>query len=334
MVANSVDEGWIRTMMRLEEMSQLVKRVRENVNAVMVGKEAVTDYLLIALFAGGHVLLDDVPGTGKTMTAKTFAASLGCSVKRVQFTADLLPSDITGINIFNQKTSEFELRKGPVFANILLADEINRATPRTQSSLLEAMEEKQVTIDGNTYKLPLPFLVMATQNPLDQQGTFPLPEAQLDRFLLKIPSGYPNMEQEDIMLQRFAADDPLAATQPVTSPEELLALQQQLKNIHVGTAVRHYLLTIIEKTRQHPDLSYGVSPRGSLQLYQAARARALIHGRTYVEPDDVKALVEPVCAHRLSTGDGFSDPSDIQQVLMDIVRQVPVPTEQAQQESR
>ncbi len=321
-------------MMRLEDTTQLVQRVRDNVNAVMVGKEAVTDYLLIALIAGGHVLLDDVPGTGKTMTAKTFAASLGCSVKRVQFTADLLPSDITGINIYNQQSSQFELRQGPVFANILLADEINRATPRTQSSLLEAMEERQVTIDGDTYKLPLPFLVMATQNPLDQQGTFPLPEAQLDRFLLKIPSGYPNMEQEDTMLQRFASDDPLASTQAVTTPEQLIAMQQLMKEVHVSAAVRQYLLAIVDKTRHHPELAYGVSPRGSLQLYQAARARAMIAGRDYVEPDDVKALVVPVFAHRLSMGDGLSDDGDILRVLADIVRQVPVPTELAQQESR
>ncbi|MDT9725610.1 MoxR family ATPase [Xylanibacillus composti] len=320
--------------MRLEEMTQIVQRIRSNVNAVMVGKEAVTDYLMIALVAGGHVLLDDVPGTGKTMTAKTFAASLGCSVKRVQFTADLLPSDITGINVFNQQKSEFELRKGPVFANILLADEINRATPRTQSSLLEAMEERQVTIDGDTYKLPLPFLVMATQNPLDQQGTFPLPEAQLDRFLLKIPSGYPNLEQEDTMLQRFASDDPLAAVRAVTTPDELEAMQLLLKEVHVSAAIRQYLLAIMDKTRQHPDLAYGVSPRGSLQLYQAARARALIAGRNYVEPDDVKALIGPVCAHRLSMGDGLSDFSAVQQVLEEIVRQVPVPTELAQHESR
>jgi MoxR-like ATPase len=309
------------------ENNQWIERIISNINEVIVGKEEVIEQLIIALIANGHVLMDDVPGTGKTMLAKTFARSLDCQMKRVQFTPDLMPSDITGLNIYNQSTSSFELIRGPVFTNILLADEINRATPRTQSSLLESMEERQVTIDGVSYTLPELYMVIATQNPLEQQGTFPLPEAQLDRFLLKIGMGYPTMKEEDAILCRFTSSNPLNELMPVITPSEIITLRKQLAHIYVSPEVRQYMLSIVDKTRKHPDLACGVSPRASLQLYQACKARALIHGRNFMIPEDIKNLVKQVLTHRLIASNGFMDNSITASILDEILRQTAVPTE-------
>ncbi len=302
--------------------------VIDNVSSVVVGKESVLEHLLIALLAPGHVILEDVPGTGKTLLAKSLARSLACEMKRIQFTADLLPSDVTGINVFNQQTAQFELRRGPVFANILLADELNRATPRTQSSLLECMEERQVTIDGATYPLDSPFIVVATQNPIDNHGTFPLPEAQLDRFMLCLSMGYPSGDEELAILKRFTSDNPLDELQAVLGRDEIRELQAQVPKVHVSDAVYDYLLAIVAATRSHSDISFGVSPRGSLQLLKAAQARALLRGREYVLPDDVKSLVKPVFAHRLILKDTFRGETNRAHPLLDsLLAGIPVPTE-------
>ncbi|WP_058301512.1 AAA family ATPase [Gorillibacterium timonense] len=285
--------------MELHEIRGLTDRIRDNVAQVIVGKEEAVELILIALITGGHVLLEDVPGTGKTLLAKTIARSLDCSFKRVQFTPDLLPSDISGINFFNQKSGEFEFRAGPLFAHILLADEINRATPRTQSSLLEAMEERQVSVDGDTRALPDPFLVIATQNPVENQGTFPLPEAQLDRFLLKLAMGYPSTEEGVELLIRFKEQNPLASVRPVADRSQLVAAGQAYSRVRVSEDLLRYLVEIAEKTRIHPELSLGVSPRGTQALLRSAQALAVIRGRDYVLPDDIKKLVKPVFAHRL-----------------------------------
>jgi MoxR-like ATPase len=270
-----------------------------NVERVVVGKRQPARLLLVALMCEGHVLLEDVPGLGKTLLAKTLAASLDCSFRRLQFTPDLLPSDITGSHVFNQQTAQFEFRPGPVFANVLLADEINRATPRTQSALLEAMEERQVSVDGVTMPLPRPFLVAATQNPVELEGTFPLPEAQLDRFLLKVRMGYPEEDEEALILSRFAADDPLPGLRPAVGPAELAAWREQRGRVRVADDVRDYLLRLVRSTRGHADLALGASPRAALALYRASQAWALLEGREYVLPDDVKQLAPAVLVHRL-----------------------------------
>jgi MoxR-like ATPase len=270
-----------------------------SVDRVIVGKRHVTRLLMVALLCEGHVLIEDVPGVGKTLLAKTLAASLACTFKRVQFTPDLLPSDITGSQVFNQHTAQFEFRPGPVFANILLADEINRATPRTQSALLEAMEERQVSVEGVSQRLPRPFLVAATQNPIELEGTFPLPEAQLDRFLLKIGIGYPEEDEEALVLTRFAADDPLPDVHAVVAPDQLHEWQRRRGEVRVAEDVRSYLLRMVRSTRGQPDLTLGASPRAALALYRACQAWALLDGRGYVLPDDVKALAGPVLTHRL-----------------------------------
>ena len=275
------------------------ERLRENVGRVMVGKGDVVELMLVALLVGGHVFIEDVPGTGKTTLAKTLARSLNCAFGRVQFTPDLMPSDVTGINYFSQKEGEFRFRPGPIFAQILLADEINRATPRTQASLLEAMQENQVTIDGETRQLPSPFLVLATQNPIELEGTFPLPEAQLDRFLLRLKIGYPSEEEEGTMLVRFEHDDVLSSLEPVVEPEDLVAAQESTTRVRLDDSLRGYLVQIVQATRNHPALEMGASPRASLALYRAAQALAVLRGRDFVLPDDIKYLVEPVLAHRL-----------------------------------
>lgn len=275
------------------------KTITENIGRVIVGKAESLELLLVALLADGHVLIEDIPGLGKTLLAKSLAKSIGASFKRVQFTPDLLPADITGFNIYDQQTGEFVFQPGPVMANVLLADEINRTIPRTQSSLLESMEERQVTVDGRTYMLPDPFFVMATQNPIELEGTFPLPEAQLDRFVLRMGLGYPDKEEEMEILTRFQENDPLRDLEAVATPESISEMRQARKAIHVSRSVREYIAGIVRATREDPCLRLGGSPRGSLGLMRCAQALAALRGRTFVLPDDVKILAVPVLAHRL-----------------------------------
>ena len=275
------------------------QRVIENVGRVIVGKEEVVELVLVALLCEGHVLIEDVPGIGKTTLAKAVARSLGCTFKRIQFTPDLLPSDVTGIYFFNQKRQEFEFRPGPIMAQIVLADEINRATPRTQSALLEAMQERQVTVDGETRPLPRPFLVLATQNPIELEGTFPLPEAQVDRFLLRLKLGYPTVDEENRILLRFERSDPLEELEPVVSTQELLSMQEESRRVRVEESVRGYIVRVCRATRGHPAVELGASPRGTLFLYKTAQALAALRGRDYVIPDDVKYLAPFVLTHRL-----------------------------------
>ena len=305
---------------------QFAQAVQNNVAQVIIGKADVTELLLVALLTEGHVLLEDVPGIGKTTLAKALARSLDFSFARIQFTPDLLPSDVTGINYYNQKRQEFEFRPGPVLSQLLLADEINRATPRTQSSLLEAMQEHQVTVDGQTYPLPRPFLVMATQNPIELEGTFPLPEAQLDRFLMQVQLGYPSETEEDEILLRYQRDDPLLELQTVASTADVLELQRQVTEIHVNTDVRHYILQVVRATREHEAVELGVSPRGTLALFKASQALAALRGRTYVIPSDVQHLCPPILTHRVHINPqvrlrGRTPP----QVVASIVEAVPVP---------
>jgi MoxR-like ATPase len=309
-------------------IAEVGKRVRENVQKVIVGKDDVIDFAMVAVLCEGHILIEDVPGIGKTTLARALAASLGCTFRRIQFTPDLLPSDVTGINYFNQKTQEFEFRPGPVMSQVVLGDEINRATPRTQSALLEAMQEQQITVDGVTYHLPRPFLVLATQNPIELEGTFPLPEAQVDRFLMRLSIGYPTESEEHAMLLRFERQDPLEDLSAVASPEELILLQRRVRETRIEESIRGYIIDIVRATRQHPDIDLGVSPRGTLALYKGAQALAAIRGREYVLPDDVKLLAPHVLTHRIMIspttrlrGRSLSD------VLMDVIETVPVPVE-------
>jgi MoxR-like ATPase len=266
---------------------------------VIIGKADVTELLLVALLTEGHVLLEDVPGIGKTMLARSVARSLDCTFARIQFTPDLLPSDVTGLNYYNQKRQEFEFRPGPVLSQVLLGDEINRATPRTQSSLLEAMQERQVTVDGETYLLPRPFFVIATQNPIELEGTFPLPEAQIDRFLMQLRLGYPTEAEEDEILLRYERDDPFMSLQAVASAADVLELQREVREIHITDDVRHYILQVVRTTREHEAVDLGVSPRGTLALFKGSQALAALRGRNYVIPSDVQHLCAPVLTHRL-----------------------------------
>jgi len=317
--------------MELERIKNMAQQIKENINKVIVGKEEVLDLLMVALIANGHVLVEDVPGTGKTMLAKSLTLSLGCQYKRIQFTPDLLPSDITGMNIFNQKTFDFEFKPGPVFTNIILADEINRATPRTQSSLLECMEERQITIDGVTRKLEAPFFVIATQNPVETQGTFPLPEAQLDRFFLKLKIGYPTTEEALGILDRFIQHNPLEELKSVVSGEEIAEAQQSYQKVLVSQPIREYIIRIIEKSRTMEQIVLGVSPRGSLALMRASQVYAILQGRSYVLPDDIKALVKPVLGHRMIVKSTYGiKGNQTEPVLEEILESVPVPTEEIQ----
>lgn len=280
--------------------NDVASKIISNVNKVIVGKDEQIKLLMVALLVGGHVLLEDVPGTGKTKTARALAQSLDLKFKRIQFTIDLLPSDLTGIHYFDRSADKFVFREGPIFTNILLADEINRATARTQSSLLECMEEKQVTVDGETRILPPPFLVIATQNPIESQGTFSLPEAQLDRFLLMLSMNYPTHEESIAILKRFSTDDPLTTLESVATPDELLAMQKEAKEVYVADCIYDYATAIVEATRNSQEVRIGASPRALLALVSAAKALALLSGRSFVTPDDIKELSVPVLAHRLS----------------------------------
>lgn len=315
-----------------EEEAQVVKKVADaiiaNVSRVIVGKHEVIELMLVALLCEGNVLVEDVPGLGKTMLARTLAKSLGCSFRRIQCTPDLLPSDIIGVEIYDQTTGTFEFRPGPIVSNIVLVDEINRATPRTQSALLEAMQEQQITVDRHTLPLPRPFMLMATQNPVELEGTFPLPEAQIDRFILKLEIGYPSHEEELAVLDRFQLDNPLERLEAVTHGDELLALQSLCRRVYVDPAVSDYLVNIVRATREHGEVRLGASPRASLSLRRAAQALAAVRGRTYVLPDDVKLLAVPTLAHRLvvKTEARLRDRS-AQKIIAEILKSVPVPVE-------
>jgi len=283
----------------LVDVASIAQRISENIQKVILGKKDEIELAILALLSKGHILLEDVPGVGKTVLAKSLAASLGCSFKRIQFTPDLLPSDVIGVSIYNQKTGEFEYRPGPIIAQVVLADEINRATPKTQSALLEAMEEKQVTVDGVTHSLPDPFLVIATENPIEYEGTFPLPEAQLDRFLIRMAIGYPDKSDEISVLESQHIRHPLEEISQVVSPADILEAQEAVKSVYVDRLISEYIVNITSATREHPDVYLGASPRGSLGIYRVAQARAAISGRDYVIPDDVKSVVLPVLSHRI-----------------------------------
>lgn len=277
----------------------MIQQIIENIEKVIVGKRQVIEYFLTAILSNGHILLEDIPGVGKTILSRAMAISLGMSFKRIQCTPDLLPSDITGVSVFNQKTQEFEFKPGPVFANLVLADEINRATPRTQSSLLECMEERQVTVEGVPIKLPKPFIVMATQNPIEYEGVFPLPEAQLDRFLMKLSIGYPSYEDEMEIIRMQRLRHPIEELGPVATLEDVISLQEKIKEVYVDETIIQYILDIVSATRKHSDIAVGASPRGSLALYRTSQALAYIRGRDYVLPDDVKELAPLVLSHRV-----------------------------------
>ena len=307
----------------------LLTRVQQSVQTVIRGKDEVIQLALVSLLARGHLLIEDVPGVGKTTLAHALARSFNCAFQRIQFTSDMLPSDVIGISVFSQQTQRFEFRPGPIFANIILADEINRTTPKTQSALLEAMNENQVTVDNRTSPLPQPFMVMATQNPIEHHGTYPLPESQLDRFLMRLKIGYPNANSEKEILQNFAQSDPLANIRPVMTAAEVVQVQNQVRRVRVDEELVNYALAIVEKTRQHEYLSLGVSPRGSMSLYRAGQALAFLEGRNYCIPDDFKRLILPVFSHRCVVSSRYistlkkSDQAEA--VLEGIIDSTPVP---------
>lgn len=302
--------------------------LKDNIGKVIVGKDHVVELALCALIANGHVLLEDVPGTGKTVLAKSIAASAGIDFERIQFTPDLLPTDITGLNVVNVQNGEFTFHKGPVFTSILLADEINRATPRTQAGLLECMEERQVTVDGVTRKLPDPFFVIATQNPIETAGTFPLPEAQLDRFMMKLSMGFPSQDEEKKILERALTGDRLKALEAVVTGEDILEWRQEASSVSVHNELVTYITDIVKATRNRSDVAAGVSPRGSIALLRCAQALAFIRGREYVVPEDIKELAVPVLAHRLVIPHTFGKSSSCEDIILKILDEVPVPTEE------
>lgn len=309
-------------------MREDINKVLENVGKVIIGKKDVLEKLLAGLLADGHVLLEDVPGTGKTKLAKALSASLGVDFGRIQFTPDMLPADITGMHIYSRETEQFEWKEGPVFTNILLADEINRATPRTQAGLLECMEERQVTVDGVTRKLAEPFFVIATQNPLETTGTFPLPEAQLDRFFMKLSMGLPDKKEEVGILKRFILDQPYETLQAVCKKEQILAAREQVKKVHVHELLLEYMADLVQATRKDKEILSGVSPRGTMALLRASQAYAWIRGRDYVVPEDIKTVAGPVMAHRLVLSRGFGGAVTGQTKIEEILGQVSVPTEE------
>lgn len=311
----------------MKEVEQKGRELLANMEKVIIGKEKVLTLIITALLAGGHVILEDVPGTGKTKLAKSLAATLKGDFKRIQFTPDLLPSDVTGMNVYNRKTGEFELRRGPVFANILLADEINRATPRTQAGLLESMEEGQVTIDGESLSLPSPYFVIATQNPIETAGTFPLPEAQLDRFMMKLSLGLPSDKEEAAILNRFGREDPYDSLTPVCSLSEIKELRDKVKEVFVHSEIENYIVAVTGATRRKDKVLMGASPRASLALLRAGKAYAALKGRGYVIPDDIKELAVPVLAHRLKLSYGVSQGEEGEAVIREILQSVPAPTE-------
>ena len=313
-------------MQSVQDLAAAVQRVINNVEKVIVGKAESVAFSLIAVICNGHVLIEDVPGVGKTVLTKAIARSIGCSFKRIQFTPDLLPSDVTGVSIYNQKTGNFEFRAGPIMSQIVLADEINRATPKTQSALLEAMDETQITIDGVTYRLPEPFMVMATQNPIEYEGTFPLPEAQLDRFMMNIKLGYPNVSDEMNILDTHQFHHPLDDLEQIMVADELVMIQKQIRSIHVDPSIREYIVAIANATRNHNNIYLGSSPRGSLALYRASQALAAIRGRGYVIPDDVKLLTKPTLAHRIIVTPAARVRAITSTAVLDeILQSVPVP---------
>ncbi len=310
----------------MEIVQTISERVLQNVRKVIIGKDREIRLTILALLCEGHLLIEDVPGVGKTMLARALSRSVGSEFRRIQFTPDMLPSDVTGVSIFNQKTMEFEFRPGPVIAQIVLADEINRATPKTQSALLEAMEERQITVDGTTYEMPRPFMVLATQNPIEYEGTFPLPEAQVDRFMLRIRIGYPAKPQEIDVLGRQAERHPIQDLQQVLSVDELREAQRAVREIYVDDLVKEYIVDLVTTTRDHPDVYLGASPRGSLALFSVARAWAALDGRTYVLPDDVKLLAEPTLAHRLIVSPSARIKNiSASNIVEDALRHTPVP---------
>lgn len=305
----------------------MINAIIDNISKVIIGKEDVSKKLLAAIITGGHVLLEDVPGSGKTKLARAFSKSIGMDFARIQFTPDLLPADVTGLNVYNKDKNEFVLRKGPVFTNVLLADEINRATPRTQAGLLECMEEHQVTIDGTTMKLDEPFFVIATQNPIENTGTFPLPEAQLDRFLMKLSMGLPSYDEELAIMDKYMEGDPLADLKPVISKEDIIELRKKSEKVYVSVDLRKYILDIVTKTRNNPRIIAGVSTRGTLALMNAAKAYALISGRDYVIPDDIDALCVDVLAHRLVLSSKSGNSHEAENVIASILKETNKPTE-------
>jgi MoxR-like ATPase len=315
-----------RSQVAVDKAHPELQRVVDCVSEVIVGKEHIVRLILVAIVAGGHCLIEDVPGVGKTTLVKAVSRALGCEFKRIQFTPDILPSDVTGVSIYNQKTQEFEFRPGPIFAQVVLADEINRTSPKTQAALLEALEEHHVTVDGHAYRLPSPFFLMATENPIDFEGTFPLPEAQVDRFLLKLKMGYPTLEEELAILDRQTSLLKLDELQPVMNPDRVLHWRRESANVHVANSVREYIVQLVQATREHPAVYLGASPRASIALFRAAQALAFLGGRDYVVPDDVQYLAPYVLEHRilLSTESRLSG-QDSSRIVREVMEKIPVP---------